>query len=110
MAGGLTLLDTWVEFPGVTYGCLTLPGLGVGTQNWWSNSFSPVDGGPPSRCARPEMLVPASWRDTGQLGEPEFHPEWVWVLYSALGLEAADTAHWLAKLRHGLVDKLWGQS
>lgn len=31
-ASGLTLLDTWVEFPGVTNECLALWGLGVEMQ------------------------------------------------------------------------------
>lgn len=31
-AGGLTLLNTWVEFPGVTHEYLALWGLAVGMQ------------------------------------------------------------------------------
>lgn len=77
---------------------------GLGTQSWWSNTFL-VDEGPLSRRARPEMLVPASWGHTGQLGEPVSHPEGVRVrqavqirplvviLHSALGLEAVDPVH-----------------
>lgn len=56
-AGGLTLLNTWVEFPGVTHEYLALWGLAVGMQIRLVRQLFPRDEGLLLRCARPEMVV-----------------------------------------------------